>query len=1558
MKLNTSIKKVLKENEIELIRRTKENYTHEALQDANIEEITTWKTSEKKLGHYYLYVILSCGIVHIISKFNPLLFIKLYCIPCIPKEADYFLVKDIYGEYDLCIKESKRNNPKKTNGNITDDLSNENILGITTNNDSNLTNQIVGFNYNSKFYEYNESMNKIIPIFFDLNNLSNKRIYQLFIEGLSTQTKVNKFKERYGLNICPFNNKLIILYFLKAELYLLIISIIIGIIEAILGNKFYFILIMIFIAINFIYQYILIRRITLDKEPTLEGQKKQIKVKRKFMNEKDNDYCFINNIDLLPGDIIYLKKDENVPCDGIILEGECIIGLSSVNGTISEFRKKELDNNSNHFNYRANKNSILYHGTKILKSFSKLENNSILLLCINTGSNTYKANQLINIIYLFKRNKKYSEIYSNFCGKKKKLIVHMFFTFIFSSIAVILIFYFIESNKNYKKLFTKKLFSTIIKFLARCFLPIYHIVSSGIIFIGTLHLLRDNIKCHDKSRLLYAGNINTIFFDKTGTLTEKNLEIVGFLPSIVSPNSSDIFLKFYNISHIKELTSLLINYYSNYNQEEEQFFNNDNVSYSNIYDKEKRVNDIPKKMAVLFLECMISCNNLEKINNQIYGNSIEKEIISQLKWEMKINLDENQNQYKKHLYTEENKENMYNNESYPSFKTNNCIYEQSEKHSKNKTKILEQKLDLYPKNYYKITEGKKNGNIKNSNNYFDNNMNSSKDLMITSHNSKLNDLSDYSEKENKKYYQRNQIIDDIIQNDNNNSYKLRVYKRYIKVGTLYSSAIVYNPIMKTLHFMTKGPPEKILPCCNYNSLPKNINKIISSSRKNGYINLILASKIISEYYYDKTIGEDFYMFNLNFCGIIILKNKLKKNIKQVIQQLKNLKCDLILNTGDNIYNSLAASYESGLTSSKNIYVFDLNKVTKKITVTDFNDILRNLPVKSNSSNIDKVSSNNYRKKKTNMRMISSRKNNFLSNKLEKMNSNLGKENSKKIEESNSKIKLPNPNYTDKIKKMAGKDDIPSLKLDQMNMNSSLNTNTKNKSKNFWKSDEKNSNLDFQIQSINSKNELIEKTINENQTENNSNNLNLITNTNKSNIINNQSFSSSIKKGQIAIKSRASAVLSHLNKSLLSQNEERQISRKQIDNSMVSIRRKETKNASSYVINNIENSNNYNYNNYNNYNYNNYNNKLKINIDYTSSKLKSMRNDCVYCISGRALRFIYENRTKPEFKKYEFPILLNHIKKFGKIFYEMKSKDKSFLIDYYRKFPNKITCMVGDGQNDIDAIMSSHVGINIKPPINRNTLFCHFHPVDGNLFCIEKIIRAGRVTFENIYLLAVSSSLCAMILISYILALSYYNIELNNTEFDFISCNYFLLSIFAFTVKPDISIKSSPLFHDSSLYKKFYMVICVFCLIINFAYEYLFTYIFTYNKDNENEQAKQIFATYYHFFCYFQIIGIIFTINSINYYRIPHRNNYLFCIVLIFIILFLSFLFLVCEYSFHPFLYNVLIFEYSPKNVDTFDDKNKLLCFIIYMADFITYFFFVFINYSIFYKKAKAKKENI
>ena len=175
---------------------------------------------------------------------------------------------------------------------------------------------------------------------------------------------------------------------------------------------------------------------------------------------------------------------------------------------------------------------------------------------------------------------------------------------------------------------------------------------------------------------------------------------------------------------------------------------------------------------------------------------------------MKINSEENKNKYNKHLFGEDCEDNINNhNDTIESNNTYNSAYEENENDSKYKIKTIEQKIDIYPNNYYKIAERKKKFNIPN-NNKFENNSNSSKESVDS-----INSIND-SEKRHRKYSKTNQILEDIIQNENNNSYKLRIYKRFIKVGTLYSSAIIYNPISKTLHFMTKGPPEEILPHCN------------------------------------------------------------------------------------------------------------------------------------------------------------------------------------------------------------------------------------------------------------------------------------------------------------------------------------------------------------------------------------------------------------------------------------------------------------------------------------------------------------------------------------------------------------------------------------------------------------------------------------------------------------------------------------------------------------------------------------------------------------------------
>ena len=76
--------------------------------------------------------------------------------------------------------------------------------------------------------------------------------------------------------------------------------------------------------------------------------------------------------------------------------------------------------------------------------------------------------------------------------------------------------------------------------------------------------------------------------------------------------------------------------------------------------KGKKLDFIPKRLMALFMECMVSCNTLEKKNNQLAGNSIEKEIFTHIKWEIKINStkDESEHSNNKKKIEENEEENI------------------------------------------------------------------------------------------------------------------------------------------------------------------------------------------------------------------------------------------------------------------------------------------------------------------------------------------------------------------------------------------------------------------------------------------------------------------------------------------------------------------------------------------------------------------------------------------------------------------------------------------------------------------------------------------------------------------------------------------------------------------------------------------------------------------------------------------------------------------------------------------------------------------------------------
>ena len=435
------LNKNLEENDddgINIIKRTLENNTHEVISDMKLKKITSWRKSKTKFLNNLVYNILSLGILHLISLCYPNLYIKLYCIPWPAKECDYFLVENIYGQFTLCLKIYKKGTSTQLNYNsyTTKDNIDSSFSKINIKTDTIKKNLTYSFTYKSMTYEYNEDTNEIIPVYLNLSNMKNKDIINYFSVGISTQNLVNKYKDIYGLNEYIIDIRLFFIYFKKSEFPSFIIVLIIGVIELVLLKNYVSLFVKCGVILIIIFiQFSIIKKIIIKKyrkEYTLDGEDIKIKVKRKYLLKNNELYAEINNYELLPGDIVFLKENDFVPCDCIIIEGECIANQCQLTGSLDAFRKTSIENNNEIFSYKHNNINILYHGMKIVKIFSKFNNGFISVLCINTGPNTFKANQYTNILYKLERKKEYNETYNFFGHRKKYIFIYMILVFFLS----------------------------------------------------------------------------------------------------------------------------------------------------------------------------------------------------------------------------------------------------------------------------------------------------------------------------------------------------------------------------------------------------------------------------------------------------------------------------------------------------------------------------------------------------------------------------------------------------------------------------------------------------------------------------------------------------------------------------------------------------------------------------------------------------------------------------------------------------------------------------------------------------------------------------------------------------------------------------------------------------------------------------------------------------------------------------------------------------------------------------------------------------------------------
>ena len=1415
-------------NNIKIFRRTLENNTHEVIEDTKIKKVTSWRKSNTKFLQSLILNILTIGIIHIISLFYPNLYIKLYCKRRRPKECDFFLVEDIYGTLTLC-KIIYKKDKSQNNCNLNSDNSKETIMSSSLPYYNNqfkktiLKNVTYSFQYRSVIYEYNEQTNEIIPVYMNLSNLTCKDIFNHFSEGLSSDNIVKLFQDRYGKNEYNLNFKKIYLYILNIELPNLIIVIIIGFVELYFNDIISFlskiIIIIILIGGEFINLKLSIYN-TYKKEYTLDGEKK-IKVKRIHkLTEKSEIYYNLDNCDLLPGDIIYLNSNDYVPCDCLILEGECTVNSNNLIGNLNTLRKISLENKNIPFNYQLNQDNILYHGMKIIKTHSNIKQRYISALCLNTGPNTYKANLYSNALYIFERKNEYKEPYKFFNSDRKSIIIFIIIDFILP--IIIIYFYAFKLLNNSSEMFNFKekkhlnlFISSIIRILCKSILPMNYLLKSFIILIGSIKLKRENIFIFDKTKLLYSSYIDTLFLGKTGTLCEDKYEIISYHPiSVNNHNLKNLTFRAYNKNQSKEINLQLIKYYENY-------LSHDKENFCAKMDNMEKAKLKCYEYSTLFLESLLSCNDLEKYDMELFGNSIDLEIFQSLKWDIKsyVNLNNNTN------------EDIYYNFNNTDVNSKNMKYNFFEKSKK----------DIFPKNYYKITKSMENENMN-----VPKNVNNDKKLIKMFSKLKIEE----NKNENINSIINNNIEKDIEEN-NINSYNLRIYKRFIKNGEISSGSITYNFITKELRYNIKGIPEDILDKCNSNTIPDNFHKIISSIRRKGYIIIICATKKLNIEFYNDYDSEDKYMFNLTFCGFIILKNRLKKEIVNALNDLRLLNCKFIIFTGDGIYNTLSTGFESTILENKDIYLFDKDEIKNRIIIK----------------------------------------------------------------------KIYNPNYD----KNEGENDSERYKdnLAQNQTNSILDQKKYSfpKYKSSKVSDYSDPNSSYFIKSS--------KSINQS----------LIDRTNSFKIKKNAGESSPKRS-----KNYKMSKISNVSTKYINNNESQRIS---IDNNNKNTFKKPhmSKKTLETLDFNIKRISQFNQNNINEF----LNNKVLYYYDGIFEDHKELEEDCIYCVGGKVFDFLYKNKNKRQSKMF-----LEKIHKKCKIFFDATSLIKSEIIEYYREYPENCICTIGECQSDIDAIMSSNIGIKLQKPKNINTLLCDFYSPEDNLLLINRIIKVGLAVKENILLMTLSCFTYTLILNSFILNYFIRHFEFKQAQLNYLEIGFLHLSITAFTSKYENKNNFNNTIQKGKLYYWHYIFQIVGLILIKSITTYFHLFIYLPNDILNTEQKDIIYCSFYFLFCIEQLFSTIIVINFISFFRKTWLFNTHFIGICLLILIYFVINITLTNSNYKVDIFNILEFEFLPNLIDAYDEQNKIFIFLVCIADLIISIIYSRIIFYIF-KKLIIKK---
>ncbi|XP_068001755.1 probable cation-transporting ATPase 13A4 [Melanerpes formicivorus] len=225
---------------------------------------------------------------------------------------------------------------------------------------------------------------------------------------------------------------------------------------------------------------------------------------------------------LVPGDVMILKEGKTLlPCDAILISGQCTVNESTLTGESIPVTKTRLPQADNFMPWRVHcaedyRKHVLFCGTEVIQAKAN-DRGAVRAVVLRTGFNTAKGDLVRSILYPKPMN---FRLYRDALRFLMCLIA-------FAAIGMIYAVCVFALNGEEAGEVVKKALD-VITIAVPPALPAA--LTTGIIYTQR-RLKKKGIFCISPQRINMCGQLNLICFDKTGTLTEDGLDLWGLLPS-------------------------------------------------------------------------------------------------------------------------------------------------------------------------------------------------------------------------------------------------------------------------------------------------------------------------------------------------------------------------------------------------------------------------------------------------------------------------------------------------------------------------------------------------------------------------------------------------------------------------------------------------------------------------------------------------------------------------------------------------------------------------------------------------------------------------------------------------------------------------------------------------------------------------------------------------------------------------------------------------------------------------------------------------------------------